>query len=482
MRTLIIPAIMLLGLLTMGCQQDFMPVTTSSEKALQAFHEGRNLVEKLRAREAYDYFAEAVRLDTNFVLAYTNLAVVSPTQKEQHIWLQKVREKLDLVSDGERYYCLGVEAGYMGMGGKQREYFQILAKMYPKDVQVQVLLGNLYFGNQEFDLAIAQYTLATKLDPDYSISYNQLGYCYRFQGDYARAESAFKKYISLIPDDPNPYDSYAELLLQMGEYEVSIEMYEKAIAINEGFVNSYLGIATNLNLREEHDLARKKLKDIYYSIDNDGQRRQTLAAIAISFIDEGRYDQALKILEKQFGISANNQDTLGMANDNNLMGFVRYEAGEYEAAEAIWKQNSDLIQASELSEVMKSNWARIYLFNQTKTALAKNDLNAALNFALEYQKVAEKGDNFMQIRAAHELFGLIYIAEKKYEQAIQELMQSNLQNIQNVYRLATAYEGLNDKPMALEYYQRAAFANAFNNITYAFVRHKALDKYNLLKR
>ena len=28
------------------------------------------------------------------------------------------------------------------------------------------------------------------------------------------SEKAFEKYIELIPDDPNPYDSYAELLMQ----------------------------------------------------------------------------------------------------------------------------------------------------------------------------------------------------------------------------------------------------------------------------
>lgn len=481
MRTLLIPAVLLLGILTVGCQRDIMPVTTSSEKAMKVFLEGRDLVEKLRVRESYDFFAESVRLDTNFVLAYINLAMVSPTQKEQHVWLKKVRDKLDLVTEGERLYCMGIDAGYMGMPGKQREHFQSLAKMYPKDIRIQVLLGNHYFASQEYDLAVTQYKLATKLDPDYSVTYNQLGYCYRFQGDYVRSESAFKKYISLIPDDPNPYDSYAELLLQMGEYEVSIEMYEKAIAINKGFVNSYLGIATNLNLRDEHDLARKRLKELYYYIDNDGQRRQTLAAIAISFIDEGKYDQALKTLEKQFSISENNQDTLAMANDNNLMGFVCYEAGQYATAESIWKKNSEMMGKSGLSEEIKNTWARVNLYTQTKTALVNKDMSAALKFALEFQKLAEKSEGIVQIRAAHELFGMIFIAEQKYEQAVQELMQTNVQNPQNMFRLAQAYEGMNDKPQALEYYQRAAFANSFNEISYAFIRLKALDKYNLLK-
>jgi cytochrome c-type biogenesis protein CcmH/NrfG len=39
-----------------------------------------------------------------------------------------------------------------------------------------------------------------------------LGYSYRSLENYAEAEKAFKIYIELIPDDPNPYDSYAEML------------------------------------------------------------------------------------------------------------------------------------------------------------------------------------------------------------------------------------------------------------------------------
>ena len=50
-----------------------------------------------------------------------------------------------------------------------------------------------------------------------------LGYAYRQEGDYANAEQAFKKYIELIPNDPNPYDSYAELLLKMGKFDESID-------------------------------------------------------------------------------------------------------------------------------------------------------------------------------------------------------------------------------------------------------------------
>jgi tetratricopeptide (TPR) repeat protein len=66
----------------------------------------------------------------------------------------------------------------------------------------------------------------------YSTAFNILGYAYRQDGNYNDAEAAFKKYIELIPNDPNPYDSYAELLLKMGRFDEAITQYKKALAID----------------------------------------------------------------------------------------------------------------------------------------------------------------------------------------------------------------------------------------------------------
>jgi tetratricopeptide (TPR) repeat protein len=89
---------------------------------------------------------------------------------------------------------------------------------------------------------------------------NQRGYARRFLEDFDGAEKAFKKYISLIPGDPNPYDSYAELLMKMGKFEASIENYRRALKVNPRFAPSHIGIATALNFLGRYTEARKQLK------------------------------------------------------------------------------------------------------------------------------------------------------------------------------------------------------------------------------
>ena len=114
---------------------------------------------------------------------------------------------------------------------KQKDELDQLVAAYPNDERAQFTLGNYYFGQQDWP----RHRALQEIDGNrshFSPTYNIFGYAYRQQGDYANAEQAFKKYIELIPNDPNPYDSYAELLLKMGRFDDSIAQYRKALSID----------------------------------------------------------------------------------------------------------------------------------------------------------------------------------------------------------------------------------------------------------
>lgn len=52
------------------------------------------------------------------------------------------------------------------------------------------LLGNTYFGRQEYDAAITNFTKATGINPSFSQPYNQLGYAYRFLDKFRQSQGA----------------------------------------------------------------------------------------------------------------------------------------------------------------------------------------------------------------------------------------------------------------------------------------------------
>ncbi len=114
------------------------------------------------------------------------------------------------------------------------------------------------------------------------------------------AEKAFQKYIKLIPDDPNPYDSYAELLLKEGKYNESIKQYEKALSIDPHFVASYFGMASDYNYLGKNKTAREKLDKLLKDVArNDGEKRGALFAKAVSYVDEGDMEMAMKANAKR---------------------------------------------------------------------------------------------------------------------------------------------------------------------------------------
>jgi tetratricopeptide (TPR) repeat protein len=184
-----------------------VPITTSSEDARQLYLQGRDLTEKLRATDAYPLFEKAVAKDPQFALGFLGMANAAPTNKTFFAALAKAVALADKVSEGERLMIRGLEAGVNSDPEGQVRLYAKLVELYPGDERAVTLLGNVYFGRQNYPTAIQYLSRATDIAPDFTQPYNQLGYAYRFEGKYPEAEKTFKKYIELLPGDPNPYDS-----------------------------------------------------------------------------------------------------------------------------------------------------------------------------------------------------------------------------------------------------------------------------------
>jgi len=451
---------------------DKIPITTASDEALEQFLQGRDLNDRLQGQEARQFFEKAVAADPDFAQAYLLLSFVQPSAKGFFDTFAKARALVDKVSEGERLWILGVEAGFSGFPMKQREYYKKLVELHPKDERAHTILGNHYFGQQEFALAIEEYEKATGIAPDFSPPYNQMGYAYRFLSDFENAKKAFEKYIELIPDDPNPHDSYAELLMKMGEYTPSIESYQKALSFNPNFVASHIGIATNLNFKGQHEKAREQLQQLHAIARNDGERRAAHFATTVSYVDEGNTDKALEELGKQYALAEKISDAAAMAGDLVAMGNILLEAGKPGEAVAKYQKALETVLASDLAEEVKDNNRRGFLFNSARSALKENDLKTVKIKAAEFSRQVEAIKNPNQIRLSHELKGMIALAEKDYDSALSELQQANQQNPYNLYRIALAYQGKGDVAKAREWCERAAHFNALNSLNYAFMRNK----------
>ncbi|MDQ6652261.1 MAG: tetratricopeptide repeat protein, partial [Acidobacteriota bacterium] len=317
------------------------------------------------------------------------------------------------------------------------------------------------------------YKKATELAPDYSAAYNLLGYAYRQNVDYAKAEEAFQKYIELIPNDPNPYDSYAELLLKMGKFDESITQYRKALEIDPNFINSHQGIAAALMYKGNPDEAAAELQKILEKSRSDAEQRTALFALTVVDIDSGKMDSALQEVDKQYALGEKTKDIPAMTGDLQLKGNIMLEMGKYDDAKALFERGLKMTQDSNLSQQIKDNAKLFHHYNLARVALGKKDLARAKTEAEQFRKGTEALKNPVQTRQAHQLVGIIALEEKNYDRAVSELQQANQQNPYDLYRLCQAYQGKGDKDRAKDSCWKAANFNSLPQLNLGFVRKKA---------
>jgi tetratricopeptide (TPR) repeat protein len=474
---------LILLLVILACQKqesDKIPITTSSDEARTAFQKGRDLSERLKREEAIKYFEKAITLDPNFALAHLSLAFMLTNTKETFAEIDTAASLVDKVSEGEKLYILGTQASVNGMTSKEREYFQKLVENYPGDERAQFRMGMYYFRQQDYNIALGFFRRATEINPDFSLAYNILGYTHRYLENYTEAEEAFKKYIDLVPKDPNPYDSYAELLLKMGRFDNSIENYNKALKLDPHFTPSIIGIASNLNLLNKHADARTLLNELLANAQNNEDHRQALYAITVSYVDEGNIPSGIKTLKSLLNSDHKNEDAFSMARDIGTIGDCFYELMKYDSAMYYYNQVPKIILDSNLPDEIKELGRNYHKYQIAKIALTLGDLTTAKKNAQEYEARATELGNQPQIWAYHRLNGMIAMKEKEYDQALAEYNRANQQNPYIIYQIAMAYRDKGDMLLAKKYLTRAAHFNIVNSMEYAFIRKRAenmLQKY-----
>lgn len=452
-----------------------LEVTTMSSEAKNDFLQGRDLFEKLRQRESLQYFEKAFTADGKFAMAYYYHSLANPTTKGFFEDMDKAMANIENASEGEKLIILSLKAGVDGDQKAQEEHLNKLVELYPDDERAQGQLGQFYFGQQKYDLAVEHLKKSTEINPDYSSSYNMLGYSYRNLGNYNEAETAFKKYIELIPDDPNPYDSYAELLLKLGRYEESIVQYKKALEINQDFFASHMGISNDLIFLKRYDEALDNCDNAYKIAKNDGERRFALFTKALAYVDAGKTDGALSEIQKQFDLAKNINDAGAMTGDLNTMGNILFEAGKYEEAKAKYEEALSTMENSNLSAEVKENNRRLYKYNMGRIALMTGKIEDAKKLAAEFGKEASDANSTFQIWQSHYLNGLIALQGKDYKKALNELEKSNMQNPQTYYYMAMAYSKDGNSSEAKNYAEKCANFNALLNLNQSFVTSKAKE-------
>jgi tetratricopeptide (TPR) repeat protein len=450
-----------------------VPITTASSEAREIYLQGRDAFERLRIEDARRLFARAVEKDPDFATAHLSLANSAGSAQGFFDELRRAVALAGKASEGERHVILAQDAVARGDPAGARSHYDALVAAFPDDGRARTLLGNWHFGRQEYQAAIEQYRKCTALAPTFSQAWNQLGYAHRFLGQYGEAEKAFQRYAELIPDEPNPWDSQAELLLKTGRFQDSIDAYRKALSVDPHFVASYVGIAHDQLLLGKAKEARATLAKLRTEVArNDGERRQALLWTAASFVHEGRTADALRACQDLHGVAEKGKDPLAMSGDLVQMGQILLHAGRHGDAAERFARAVKVASGADVPEEVKENVRRNHLYYEARVAIERRDLKLAAAKAEAYRTAAAARKIPFELRRTHELAGLLALHQKSWADAVAQLEQASQQDPVVLFHLALAHQGRGDAARARQLLASVADFNELN-FNWAYVRAKA---------
>ena len=468
----LVPPLLLLPALALAADPATLPITTSSPEARALYLEGRDLGERLKATEGHFKTDQAVKKDPQFALGWLQWAQTSGTAKDFLAGMDKAVAASAHASEAEQKFIRAADAGAKSRPAEQERLLAELVKQFPADPRILFQVGVVVFARQDYDGAVRALSRAVELDPKFTPPYNQLGYAYRAQGKNAEAEKTFKKYAELLPDDPNPHDSYAELLMRLGRFDESVAEYKKALQIDQYFLSAYVGIANNQIFAGKGDDARATLKQMLTKARNDGEKRQVWFWTAETYAHEERWGDAIKSIEEEKKIADASGDLVSASQDLNFIGNLLLGAGKPAEAAQKFEESLKLVDRSKASDPVKEAAHRNHLFDMGRVAVAKGDLATARATATKYATAVDAKKVPFEVRQSHELAGLVAVHAKEWDSALAELGKAGGQNPRVTYLTGLAWQGKGDSAKAAEAFKAVAEYNQLNGI-YAFVRPQA---------
>jgi tetratricopeptide (TPR) repeat protein len=452
-----------------------IPVTTSSKEALNFFLTGRDKFENQEIVAASSLFDKAIEKDPSFALAFLYRAQSGGGFNVFRQNLDKAVSLADKVSPGEKLEISYSQAFADGNSLKQKEYLDQLLSTFPFDKRVQELAGEHYYNINDFQTALAHFTKAKEIDNNFESVYNMIGYCQSSLNNYPAAEEAFQTYIKLVPDKPNPYDSYAELLLKMGKYDESIAQYKQALEKDPLFTTSLAGIGNNYLFKGDFTTARKYFQDYYDKSPTTMGKLDALYDKATSYIHEGKPEDAVNTFNEYRVLAEKEKLVTNEINSYALQGYTATEAGNPKEGMEYFEKATDLLGKSELPAATKENLTVRSMLWRFYYLTANNDLDKALAQSELCRTKIESRKNQGEEMFFNSLLGIYELKKGDYDKALKYFADGDSQNPLTWYYTAQAYSKKGDKDNSDRILDKIAKWNV-NSLDLAFVRKNAIDE------
>lgn len=430
-----------------GKHQKF-PVTTSSASAARYFETGMVHYENHRWNFALRDWREAVALDPNFALAYTWICFTTTDPAEESHARARAKAGLNSITPAEQSMVRWMAGVHENNYVEGIQAMNDVAQMYPHDKRLNFLIGYWLYKLDEYERSKTFTLKALADDPAYATAYNQLGYLYSRSREYDKAIEAMEKYVNLLPNEPNPHDSYGEMLRLSGRFEDALEQYRIALKMDPTFYISQKELGETYAVMGQGERARAEYAKAIHEAPGNGIKAEYMQKSAMTYLRDQKYDDADKAYRQAAESAHGMRQWVWEARAYRIMAMYQPDHDtalkELDQAESVLAANKDAVAKSDLDEER----ARI-LRVRVEHAVARKDHAAAQKLLAELEKMANSGSISIQ-RTYSGAAGTLLLAQKKYRDAAAQLEQ-DFMNPVSIRLLVTADQKANAKRPAEEW-------------------------------
>ena len=396
-----------------------LPVTSSSAKARALYVKGMEDYENLYLERCNDDWRAAVKEDPNLALAWAWIAFNSGNPQEVSAARAKAKELAPKLNPGEQLMVAWISKVQEGdfIGGITA--MNDMLEMYPRDKHLLYLAGNWLMGENGNDQAQRFMEKALAIDKNYPAALNDLAYVEARNREFDKAFAAMDRYVALLPNEPNPQDSYGELKRMAGEFDSALEHYKAALKMDPDFVSSQVGLGDTYALMGNQEQARIEYDKAIRFAHNEADRFAYGIQKAVTYVREGNFAEADKQLMEVASTAHAKEHDLQEAQALRQM-------AEYQADDNIALKHLKLAEEAlshrptislsdrneELSRILRNRVVReAHSGNQASADKSLKELEALAN-----------GSRNRVIQSSYQgATGTLLIDQKKYQEAIAHL-------------------------------------------------------------
>jgi TolB-like protein/Tfp pilus assembly protein PilF len=287
---------------------------------VQAHNFHRDMEDFPKLKQAEQLYERALQLDPNFALAAASYSRLQSWFYHTYEPTAERREKSRTLADRALQLQPDLPEGHLALG------------------------FSFYYGDRDFDRALAEFALAQKGLPNEAEVFLAIGAIQRRQGKWDESTAILEKAASLSPNETWPLQNLVFNYQMLRKFDLANKTMDRALALTPESFNLW-SVKAQLEISEKgtFEIGERGIQLLAAKPMDENMRMHFTIALAQTRLVQRRYTEALQALEK-LKDEALAKDLEGLTGKYGTIGFAKKMLGDAAGAREAFLKAKDYAQ------------------------------------------------------------------------------------------------------------------------------------------